>query len=151
MFKIKKAVKLLALVLTLLLSTSLFASNVNCSTTSPDHNTNASGGISILGVSPPSAAVNLNNGAMRFSGTAEVSTLYTDNYFTGKSTVSYNISNYSKYQLTVKLYKQGSSFAVSTTTISSGATVTSAFSGLSASSNYYLSFSAPSNFSGSVY
>jgi hypothetical protein len=87
---------------------------------------------------------------MKFSGTATGSTLYTNSFFTGKSIVSYTISNKSDYKLTVKLYKEGWNLALKTITINSGATLTSAFSGLTDDINYYLSFSAPSNFSGNV-
>ncbi len=93
---------------------------------------------------------NLNNGKMTFYGTANSVDLYTNNHFTGKSSVSYEIANKSDKKLVAKVYKKGSLFAEKTITVSPNATQYGTISGLSSSELYYIRFIAPCNFSGHV-
>lgn len=74
----------------------------------------------------------------------------TNNHFTGKSKVSYVINNYNRdNNLTVKVFKKGSLFAVKTIKITKDTkTQFGTIDGLDPNALYYLVFYAPSNFSG---
>lgn len=111
------------------------------------------GGISIYGLDKPSTSnyVDLNSKPLTFAGNAQGSTLYTNKHFTGKSTVGYSITNYSNSKLTVKFYTSKGWFNSKKITIEANATLTGTISGLDSDKLYYLTFSAPSDFSGSVY
>lgn len=94
---------------------------------------------------------NLNDGQMNFAGVASSSVLYTNNNFTGKSTVNYQIKNNSNKKLTIKLYEYGALFlSTKKLTIDPNSTSTGTLYNLCSSKSYYLSFSAPSDFSGYV-
>lgn len=94
--------------------------------------------------------VNLNESSYSFYGTATSSTLYTNCLFTGKSTVHYTITNKCDTDLTVKLFFRGR-IRKAKITVPANTTITGTFTGLNSSKYYYLSFSAPSHFSGSIY
>lgn len=103
---------------------------------------------------PPTNVVNLaTNGTMDFQGSSTGSTLYLNNAFTGVSKIFIWCENFhSSSTLTVTLYKMN---LIGTTTIGSyrfevGTGGGTFVSGLDSSAKYYLSFSAPSNFSGYV-
>lgn len=98
-----------------------------------------------------SDCVNLNNGPLTFSGYAKASTLYTNKHFTGKSSIGYSITNDCDTKLTVKFYTSSGWFNSKKITIEANATLTGTIDGLDADKMYYLTFSAPSDFSGSVY
>lgn len=107
-----------------------------------------------LGKPPKDAAVNLNYEPLTFSGYAQSSTLYTNSHFKGKTTANYSIKNDSKHTLTVEVYKRIDLWfdsKVDTITISPYSNKRGEISGLDSEGYYYLTFSAPSNFSGSVY
>jgi hypothetical protein len=112
--------------------------------------------ITILGLyaPPKSAVVDLTSSNLTFAGKAEVSTLYTNSNFKGKKRVTYSIKNSSSSTLTVTLHKKGSLFSLRSFTVSPGTTKTGDLypsGNLDASALYYLSFSAPSDFSGRLY
>ncbi len=111
---------------------------------------NLTGEITPFGLNPPTSVHNLNSGMMEFSGAANRSPLYSDTYFTGSKNVHYNIWNYHDKDLTVKVMKKNGVFAVATLTIR-GNTGQLSMLNLDASAEYYLVFSDPSNFYGSVY
>jgi len=110
-------------------------------------------GISTDGLGKPDkgTCVNLTSEALTFTGEANVSVLYTNSCFTGKENPLYQIRNYSDSDLKVKVYKSGSLFAVCTITVKAHTLQGGNLSGVSDSDIYYISFSAPSNFSGRVY
>lgn len=103
-----------------------------------------------FGLEAPTNFVNLNDGSLTFAGEADYSTLYTNKGFTGKSTVTYSITNYLDRDLTVKVRKTDNWFTVETLKVNKNSTSTGTITGLDSSGKYYLSFSAPSDFSGSV-
>lgn len=124
--------------------------NVGVTTDSPMINGGETG-YSPLGLSKPTTVHNLNTaGQMNFSGSAQISDLYTNKNFTGKSSINIYIKNYHTSDLTVKLYKQGSLLATKTWKLESGYSVSSNPTGLDPKANYYLKFYAPSNFDGYV-
>jgi len=108
--------------------------------------------VSACGLSKPSKSsyVDLNEKALTFAGEAQGSTLYTNKCFTGKSTVSYSITNYCDTDLTVKIYATSSLFATKTMTVEANSTLSGTIDGLDKDAYYYLKFSAPSDFSGSI-
>ncbi|HGE5782754.1 TPA: hypothetical protein ACGGHE_004797 [Bacillus pseudomycoides] len=97
-----------------------------------------------------SDVVDLNKKQMDFSGKANGIMLYTNNHFTGKSTVAYSITNSSSYDLTVKIYEYDAWSATQTLTVNKNSTSTGNIAGLDSSKLYYMSFSAPSDFAGYV-
>lgn len=110
------------------------------------------GEVGIFGVNKPSTSHNISsNGAMYFSGNAVISKLYTNKFFTGKASPRiYVKNNHATKELKVKLYEDSSWSAIKTWTVRPGHSLSAFPNGLSASKFYYLTFSAPSNFSGSV-
>lgn len=112
-----------------------------------------SGGVSTYGLSKPSTSkyVDLNDESLTFSGHANNSTLYTNKHFTGKSSIGYSITNDCNTKLTVKFYTSSGWFKSKKITVEANATLTGTIDGLKADKLYYLTFSAPSDFSGSVY
>lgn len=113
---------------------------------------NSTDEISPYGLGKPSTdnVVDLNDGKMKFSGEAKRSKLFTNNYFTGKSKVSYSITNYNDNELTVKVYTQYGIFATETIKVPANTTSTGTISDLNSSKLYYMTFQAPSDFSGYV-
>lgn len=97
-----------------------------------------------------SSVVDLTKNTMYFSGVANNSTLYTNSHFKGKSTITYKITNNSSTDLIVKIYKSGAWLSTETLTVNANSTSTGTVSSLSKSELYYMSFSAPSDFSGYV-
>ncbi len=110
------------------------------------------GEIGTYGLSKPSTSnvVDLTIEQMGFQGSAEGSTLYTNSYFKGKSTITYSITNNSSTKLTVKIFTENGWFATETLIVNANSTSTGTVSGLNTSTLYYMSFSAPSNFKGYV-
>lgn len=110
------------------------------------------GEISIKGLSKPSkdSYVNLNTESLTFAGHATGSTLYTNKHFKGKSTINYSITNDCDSKLTVKFYTSKGWFKSKKITVEANATLTGIIDGLDASKLYYLTFSAPSDFSGVI-
>lgn len=109
--------------------------------------------ITTFGIWKPSEndTIDLNNEKMPFSGKADISSLYTNNHFTGKESVYYSITNnHTSKTLTVKRHRKGSLFASETITVAPGKTVTGNFNSLNKSGRYYLKFSAPCDFEGYV-
>ncbi|MCY8837621.1 hypothetical protein [Bacillus atrophaeus] len=107
-----------------------------------------------FGTSKPDkgSVVNLNTKPLKFSGSSYDQTLYTNSFFKGKSTINYSITNYSKYKLTVKVWEESDLFiATKTLTINPNSTTDGKIEDLDKSSLYYLGFSGPSDFEGSVY
>lgn len=107
-----------------------------------------------LGKPPKDAVVNLNYNPLTFDGYAQSSTLYTNSHFKGKTTATYSIKNDSQSTLTVKVYKRTwhtFDTKVQTITISPNSTGGGGIFDLEPDALYYLTFEAPSNFSGSVY
>lgn len=162
-FFLKKRVGavVMALVLALSMNANVFAAEetphelYNVSTQAPAEISSEAnlGGISILGLDKPSTSeyVDLNNESLSFAGSAQRSTLYTNKHFKGKSTIGYSITNYSDTKLTVKFYTSSGWFSSKKITVEGNATLTGTIDGLDASKLYYLTFSVPSDFSGSVY
>lgn len=105
--------------------------------------------MSPYGIDKPTKSVNLKNGAMSFSGSAKVSNLYTNKFFTGASKVSIEVHNRNSKPLKYKLYKSGKTLAVETFTLKAGQSKISVRS-VDSKGKYYLKFEAPSSFSGSV-
>lgn len=93
----------------------------------------------------------LNSSALTFAGHASGSTLYTNKHFTGKNSIGYSITNDCDEKLTVKFYTSSGWFKSKAITIEANATLTGTIDGLDSDKLYYLTFSAPSDFSGSVY
>ena len=109
--------------------------------------------VSVYGLNRPdsSSYVDLMEKKLTFSGNASGSILYTNKNFKGKSTVNYSITNDHEEKLTVKVYTSGGWKKVKTLEIEGEATLTGTIKGLDKDKLYFLSFSAPSDFSGSVY
>lgn len=151
------AALIMSMILTLSMGASAFAGEVpvnevyNVSTEAPDDVNH--GEISTYGLGRPSTedCVNLNYDSLSFAGNAQGSTLYTNSHFTGKSTIGYSITNDCDTKLTVKFYTSSGWFRSKKITVEANATLTGTISGLDADKMYYLTFSAPSDFSGSVY
>ena len=97
-----------------------------------------------------SSYVDLTKEQLNFSGSANNSTLYTNKHFKGKTKISYSVKNSSSSDLKVKIFKAGAFFSTDSFTVKAKSTLTGTISGLDKSDLYYLSFSAPSNFSGYV-
>ncbi|MDQ0271876.1 hypothetical protein [Cytobacillus purgationiresistens] len=126
--------------------------NINVSTEPPiveDEVLN--GEITPFGLNKPGAGayIDLRYQKMNVSGSAQASTLYTNNHFKGKTLVHMDLWNHTNRTLTVKIYKRGSLIAHKTITISPNSGVYTPISGLNANDLYYAAFYAPSNFSGS--
>lgn len=95
-----------------------------------------------MSTSTPTKVVTLSKGQnMIFEGSSNQSDLYSNNLFTGASTIEYRFENKLNYKLTVTLYKKGVvSSKVSTITIpakTSGGGIIN----LTSSSKYYFKFS----------
>ncbi len=159
--KRKLGAALTALVLALSMSVTAFASEsaqhelYNVCTEAPTEVSieNNIGGVSIQGLGKPGTDkyVNLNSEKLTFAGHAQGSTLYTNKHFKGKSKISYSITNDCDTKLTVKFYTSNGWFNSKKITVEGNATLTGTIDGLDDSKLYYLTFSAPSDFSGSVY
>lgn len=159
--KKRNMVLAMALVLAMAFNVTAFAADTyvnelcNVSTSAPSNSEDelSFGGISTQGLGRPSTSncVNLNNSALTFAGHAQGSTLYTNSHFTGKSTIGYSITNDCDSRLVVKFYTSSGWFKSKSITIEANATLTGTIDGLDADKMYYLTFSAPSDFSGSVY
>ena len=104
-----------------------------------------------LGKPSKNKYVDLNDDTLTFSGSADRSTLYTNKHFKGKSSIGYSITNDSNKKLTVKFYTSSGWFKSKSITVEANATLTGTIDGLDKDKLYYLTFSAPSDFSGSVY
>lgn len=120
----------------------------NVSTESPT----ISDDIVTFGLDKPSSSKvkDLNKGQMTFSGNAKGSTLYTNNNFKGKTSIEYSITNDHTKTLTVKLYTSSGWFKTKKIEVAGNATLTGTIDGLDKDTLYYLTFSAPSDFSGYV-
>ncbi|WP_059171990.1 hypothetical protein [Bacillus sp. FJAT-27445] len=133
---------------------SVSYADINVSTKSPVSTVNDSDIITPFGTSTPTQAHHLvNDGQMDFSGSAQGSALYTNKYFTGKSSVNIYVRNsHSSAKLTVKIIDIDGWFGgvVKTYTIEPGYQLYANPTGLDSKGRYYLEFSAPSNFSGYV-
>lgn len=141
-----------AIMLAISMSATVFAAEIptnklyNVSTEAPEET-------STYGLSKPSTdkCVDLNEEKLTFAGNAQGSTLYTNKHFTGKSSIGYSITNDCNTKLTVKFYTSSGWFKSKKITVEANATLTGTIDGLDADKLYYLTFSAPSDFSGSVY
>lgn len=150
-------VMITAILLVISMSTMAFAEGVH---TSEWHNVStefpkdvSDEGISTYGLGRPStdSYVDLNQKELTFAGYAQGSTLYTNKHFKGKSSIGYSITNYSDTKLTVKFYTSSGWFKSKKITVEGKATLTGTIDGLDNDKLYYLTFSAPSDFAGSVY
>lgn len=93
----------------------------------------------------------LNDGKMTFYGEANISDLYTDTHFTGKSNITYRIeNNHLSEDLVAKIYQYGNPIAKATINVKANTNQTGSISDLDSSKLYYIRFIAPSNFSGYV-
>ncbi len=154
MLKMKKVLSLiLAGIMTLCIGVSAFGAephnyNQGVSTTPPVEIQ-----VTPFGLNKPSTKnyVDLTKNELSFGGNAEVSTLYTDKHFKGKSKISYSITNNHDKKLTVKFYTSSGWFKSKSISIEANATLTGTIDGLDKDTLYYLTFSAPSNFKGKVY
>lgn len=112
-------------------------------------------GISVYGTDrpDPNDCVNLNNEALEFSGKANSVVLYTNKCFTGKSTISFEITNNSNSRLTVKFYDTDNDWGWSfdSIVIEANSTSTGTRGGFKADHIYYMSFSYPCDGEGKVY
>lgn len=101
---------------------------------------------------PKDKKVNLKSGPMSFEGVASGSKLYTNNNFTGQVNVYYNITNNHDNSLKVRVYNQHplKPFAVETITVPGNTTKSGLIQGLDPNDLYYITFDAPSDFSGYV-
>ena len=108
--------------------------------------------IDVYGLGRPSTDeyVNLENESLTFAGKTQASTLYSNKHFTGKEKIGYSITNKCDSKLTVKFYTSGGWFK-SKKICGRKATLTGTLDGFDKEELYYLTFSAPSHFSGSVY
>lgn len=100
----------------------------------------------------PGVAWNWNNGRYNFSGTANISILYTNYYFTNATTLKIYVYNaHDTDSLKVKLLKKqtGIDWSVSTKTINANSSLTWTVT-VSPSNIYYLSFLPPSDFVGYI-
>lgn len=156
MLKNKKIVAtILTVAMAMCMSFSAFAAEpsnefYNVSTEAPEASAED---IVVFGLSKPSTdqVVNLNKESLSFSGQANGSTLYTNKNFTGKSTIGYSITNNCDKTLTVKFYTSAGWFKSKQIVVAANATLTGTIDDLDADKLYYLTFSAPSDFKGSVY
>lgn len=154
MFKIKKVVLMISVVLmTVNMGISAFAYEVHnemqgVSTRPPVESIITPDGLDKPGTDK---YVNLNDGELTFSGSAGRSTLYTNKHFKGKSSIEYSITNDCDKKLTVKFYTSSGWFKSKAITVEANATLTGTIDGLDKDKLYYLTFSAPSDFNGSIY
>jgi hypothetical protein len=146
----------LALFLTLTTSPIVYADfeNVNVGIFPPAVSEESDTGITPQFTFPPTNVVNLaTNGTMNFQGSATGSTLFLNNAFTGVTKIFIWCENFHPSStLTMTLHKMN---LIGTTTIGTyklevGTGGGTFVGGLDSSAKYYLSFSAPSNFSGYV-
>lgn len=137
-------------------STSAFAEevteNVGVSTEIPKSPITSTGEVTLFGVTEPDtdSVVDLTKKALTFAGSANHQRLYTNSHFKGKSKITYTITNNSSSTLSVSIFRSGAWFATDVLTLNPNSTTTGTVSGLDSTKLYYLAFSAPSNFSGSV-
>jgi len=110
--------------------------------------------ISPYSVSMPNKSnVYTNNSSQTVSGTASISTLYTNKCFKGVTSIGFLISNYRKdkdLSLNLRQYNTIGNSSVSTKSIPRNGVGASSFTGLSTDKYYFIGFSAPSDFSGTV-
>lgn len=96
------------------------------------------------------------SGKYTFAGKAEISKLYTNHFFTGKSSYEYRIENTGTEYLKVKLYaapsedKAWRDYLVTTVSVRGGIARGGFFDGLDPNMKYFIVFEAPSDFSGYV-
>lgn len=97
--------------------------------------------------------INLNSESMTFSGSANNQFLYTNNNFTGKSSVTITVTNKRNGKLYCWVYLNRKILPDSvkeSMVIEANETGVFTVSDLNAGSEYYIKFQAPSDFSGSV-
>lgn len=93
----------------------------------------------------------LNNSKMTFYGEANISDLYTDTHFTGKSSITYRIENNNlSEKLVAKIYEYGNPISKATINVKANTNQSGSISNLDSSKLYYIRFISPSNFSGYV-
>ena len=89
------------------------------------------------------------------TGSATHSALYTNKCFKGVTSISYKITNNRSGDLKVRLCSYTNSgnvnYGIKTITIPSKGTTSGSFSELSSTKYYFIEFSAPSNFNGTIY
>lgn len=143
----------LAAIMVLGMSTSVFAAESHNVNQGVSTNPPVEIQVGPLGLGKPdkSDVVDLTKGTLSFKGSADVSTLYTNSHFKGKSKISYSIKNDCDKKLTVKIYTASGWFKSKSISVEANATLTGTIDGLDKDTLYYLTFSAPSDFSGSVY
>jgi hypothetical protein len=138
------------------LSSELVETNLNVSTKLPsdaviDESSKGPVIITPYGTGTPTSSHNLvTSGQMNFSGQASHSTLYTNKFFTGTSNLEVYVDSRISTDLTFKVYKNTSSSPIYTGKVTGGGVKAVTFAGLSSTGKYYISFSAPSNFTGYV-
>lgn len=151
----KKRIASLALVgiMTLSIGTTSFASPSHHENIGVSLNPPIESNITPFGLGKPNKknVVNLNDSELTFSGKANVSTLYSNSYFKGKSTISYSITNDSDSRLTVKFYTSNGWFKSKDIIVEANATLEGTVDGFKKDTLYYLTFSAPSDCSGKIY
>lgn len=147
---------ILTLLLPLIIPSKVVAStnNVNIGITPPISSENTNDDITPYDVFPPSIIVNLRNyGTMNFSGEAQNSQLFLDKGFTGVSNIYIWIENFhpsSTLRMSVHRMEVIGTTIVATYDFEVGTGGGVFVNGLNSNKNYYISFSAPSNFAGYV-
>lgn len=128
--------------------------NVEMSPERPIYVDDGEGEISPFGLDVPRNGWDMSiRGQYDFHGTAQISTLYTDYYFTGQSSYSVIINNFQDETLRVDLMQKNALWfdtTIRTWNVNPGASFLGIQRDLSSSNNYYLKFHAPSNFSGYI-
>jgi len=104
-----------------------------------------------LGRPSKDTCVNLVVKELTFAGVADHSVLYSNSCFTGKDNPAYDITNYSGSELKVKVHSMSTFLTVCTIKVPANETLSGTLSGVKADKKYYLTFDAPSDFSGKVF
>lgn len=112
--------------------------------------------LEIYGINKPTSTHNLKTqGKMSFSGSAQNTTLYSNNKFTGSTSAEYRIENYSTDKLIVRVRKSNLANTIVKTLTVPANTAMGGFLSLDSSTKYYLQFdrysSGPTNFSGYLF
>jgi hypothetical protein len=104
------------------------------------------------GVDKPSKKWNLDYHKYAGGGSAEGSKLYSNYYFYNVKKFNVKVVNKSSHELTVKIYEKGAwFFAEKSFTVGKNKTKTYKFTTDGKDQPYYITFSAPSNFTYEVY
>jgi len=151
----KKRFVILCLTFIMSFSLTAFAATVNVGVSTQPPIINDDGIIKPDDTSTPSKSSLYTNGEKHsVSGSTAHSDLYTNKCFKGVTSISYNITNNRSGDLKVRLccYTKWDNvnYGIKTVTIPSKGTTSGSFSELSSTKYYFIEFSGPADFKGTV-